>query len=358
MKSNVIRYSIFLTLSLTISLIVWFYAPLKFTFAEPNWLYLIWLAPLITTFLIWQEKRKFASIKLSSVGFLSLQKSSLFYVLNYGFYLIKIVSLVLFVLALARPQSNKSWQDITREGIDIIISLDVSGSMLAKDFEPNRLEASKEISAKFISERPNDRLGLVVYEGEAFTQCPLTTDHRVLIDLTNKITTGLIEGGTAIGLGLATAVNRLKESEAESKVIILLSDGENNAGSVAPLTAAEIAQSFNIRVYTIGVGTKGLALSPVAMYGNGQYKYDYTEVNIDEELLTDIAQLTGGQYFRATNNKSLEEIYKEIDRLEKTRINVTEHVRYKDEYLPFVFLATLLLAFEFLGRTVLLKTVS
>jgi Ca-activated chloride channel family protein len=357
-KKTIVKYSLFIVLSLIVFAVAKFYIPLKYTFAEPNWLWLLFLIPFTTLFLIWQEQIKNAPIKLSSVAFLANNQSNSYFILNSIAYSLKLAAFAALILGLARPQSNKTWQDVSREGIDIVISLDVSGSMLAKDFQPNRLEAAKQLTADFISQRPTDRIGLVVYEGEAFTQCPLTTDHRVLVDLVNKVKTGLIEGGTAIGLGLATAVNRLKESEAKSKVIILLSDGENNAGSIAPLTAAEIARNFGIRVYTIAVGTIGKALSPVAIYPNGQYKYDYAEVSIDEELLREIAAQTGGKYFRATDNKSLENIYKEIDQLEKTKINVTEHVRYKDEFLPFLLAALGLILFEFLFRNLFIKSVS
>lgn len=259
----------------------------------------------------------------------------------------------LLLIAMARPQSVDNWQDVKREGIDIVIALDISASMLAKDFKPDRLEASKRVAMDFIDGRPNDRIGLVVYEGEAFTQCPITTDHRVLKELFADAKPGLIDGGTAVGSGLATALNRLRESEAKSKVVILLTDGVSNAGTVQPKDAARIADQLGIRVYTVGVGTHGKALSPVARYPTGQYRYEYLDVDIDEPTLMAIAERTGGKYFRATDEANLRQIYAEIDRLEKTRIKVTEHRSRKEEYLPFVLLgAALLLGAQILERTI------
>ncbi len=264
----------------------------------------------------------------------------------------------LLTLAMARPQSKDSWQDVQREGIDIVISLDVSTSMLARDLKPDRLEASKKVGVDFIDGRPNDRIGLVVYEGEAFTQCPLTTDHRVLKDLFLNTRSGLIEGGTAIGLGLATAVNRLRESEARSKVIILLTDGVNNAGAIQPIDAAYIAEQLNMRVYCIGVGTTGKALSPVGRYPNGQLRFEYADVEIDEEKLKEIAEITGGKYFRATNERKLREIYQEIDQLERSRISVTEHSARHEEYLPLALAGAGMLLFGFLLDRSVLRTLS
>ena len=237
-------------------------------------------------------------------------------------HLFKICALILLIIALARPQSSTNWEESTTEGIDIILSMDISGSMLAEDLKPNRLEASKEVAMDFISKRANDRVGLVIFSGESFTQCPLTTDHNVFINLFKDVKSGMVEDGTAIGMGLATAVNRLKESDAISKVIILLTDGVNNKGVVAPFTAAEIAKKFGIRVYTIGVGTEGYAPYPFQTPFGIQYQD--VEVQIDEETLQNIATVTDGKYFRATNNSKLKEIYKDIDKLEKSKIEVTE----------------------------------
>jgi Ca-activated chloride channel family protein len=248
---------------------------------------------------------------------------------------LRILGLSLLLFALARPQSKTSWQDVRTEGIDIMIALDISASMLAKDLKPDRLKSSKNVALEFINDRPNDRIGLVVYEGESFTQCPLTTDHRVLRELFSRVRTGQIEGGTAIGMGLATAINRLRSSEAKSKVVILLTDGVNNRGSIPPLTAAEIAREYGVRVYTIGVGSRGKALSPVSIYPDGTYKYERVEVKIDEETLQQIADMTGGMYYRATDARKLRDIYKEIDQLEKTLIQVTEHSKRNEEFFPF-----------------------
>jgi Ca-activated chloride channel family protein len=262
------------------------------------------------------------------------------------------------VLSLVRPQSKESWEDVQREGIDIVISLDISTSMLARDLRPDRLEASKRVAVQFIDGRVNDRIGLVVYEGEAFTQCPITTDHRVLKDLFLNVRSGLVDGGTAVGLGLATAVNRLRDSEAKSKVIILLTDGVNNAGAIQPIDAAQIAAQFGIRVYTIGVGTRGKALSPVSQYRDGQYHYEYVKVEIDEEKLKEIADITGGKYFRATDEQKLKEIYDEIDQMETTRVKVTEHSTRKEEFHPFAMIGAGLLVFGFLLDRSILRTIS
>ncbi len=269
-----------------------------------------------------------------------------------------IVGASLLVLALARPQSKESWEDVQREGIDIVVALDISISMLARDLKPDRLEASKNVAMQFIDARVNDRIGLVVYEGEAFTQCPITTDHRVLKDLFLNVRSGMMEGGTAIGLGLATAVNRLRESEAKSKVIILLTDGVNNAGAIQPIDAAQIATQYGIRVYTVGVGTRGKALSPVSRYRDGQFHFEYVTVEIDEEKLKQIADMTGGRYFRATDERKLKEIYDEIDQMETTRVKVTEHSTRKEEFLPYILIGAGLLVFGFLLDRSILRTIS
>ncbi|MFH1319464.1 MAG: VWA domain-containing protein [Bacteroidota bacterium] len=275
--------------------------------------------------------------------------------LRYSLFLFRILAIVLLIIVLARPQSSTSWQDVTTEGIDIILSMDISGSMLAEDFKPNRLEASKDVAMDFISGRPTDRIGLVVFSGESFTQCPLTTDHAVLQNLFGSIKSGMIEDGTAIGMGLATAVNRLKDSKAISKVIILLTDGVNNQGLIAPLTAAEIARTFNIRVYTIGVGTRGQAPYPFKTpFG---IKYQNVEVKIDEEMLKEIADMTDGKYFRATNKNKLEDIYEEIDQLEKSKIEVTEYRKKTEQFLPFALIAGILLLLEILLRNTVFRSI-
>jgi Ca-activated chloride channel family protein len=257
------------------------------------------------------------------------------------------------VIAVARPQSALSWQNSTTEGIDIVIATDISGSMLAEDLKPNRLEAGKNIAIDFIKDRPDDRIGLVIFSGESFTQCPLTIDHDVLINLFKDVNNGMVDDGTAIGMGLATAVNRLKDSEAKSKVVILLTDGSNTGGSIPPLTAAEIAKKMNIRVYTVGVGTKGMAPYPVRTTQGIQYQQ--VPVTIDETTLTGIAKVTGGKYFRATNNEKLKEIYQQIDKLEKAKIAVTEYHKKTERFLPFVLIALLFLLLEFALRNTIFK---
>jgi len=285
-------------------------------------------------------------------GFAMITKSALPRFRHLGIVL-RSLALAALIIALARPQSSLSWQDTTTEGIDIVIASDISGSMLAEDFKPNRLEAGKNIAIDFIQNRPNDRIGLVVFSGESFTQCPLTIDHSVLVNLYADIKNGMIEDGTAIGMGLATAVNRLKDSEAKSKVVILLTDGSNNSGSIPPVTAAEIAKQFNVRVYTVGIGTNGFAPYPVQTPMGVQYQR--MKVDIDEGTLSKIASITGGKYFRATNNNALKDIYEQIDRLEKAKIDVTQYRKKTERFLPFAIIALALLSLEFLTKNTLLK---
>lgn len=272
-------------------------------------------------------------------------------------YALRTVALGLLVIALARPQSSDSVEDLTSEGIDLVLAMDVSVSMLSKDFKPNRIEQAKKVAAEFVEGRPHDRIGVVAYEGEAFTQVPVTTDHTVVKNGIAELRTGLLQGGTAIGMGLATAVNRLRKSEAKSKVIILLTDGMNNAGQIEPLDAAQLAELNDIRIYTIGVGTIGKAYSPVAMYGD-QYKYDWVDVQIDEDVLMEIAERTDGKYFRATNAEKLAGIYDEIDELETTRFNVMKYQRKTEAYLPYALLALLFLLLERLLRMTVIRSIS
>ena len=267
-------------------------------------------------------------------------------------YALRTLTIGLLTIAAARPQSSSSVEDLTREGIDIVLSMDLSASMLSKDFDPSRLEASKTVATDFVNDRPNDRIGVVAYEGEAFTQIPLTTDQRVVMNGIGELQTGLLEGGTAIGMGLATAVNRLKDSEAESKVVILLTDGVNNAGKIERRCSQLPTQRH---VYTLGVGTIGKARSPVAKMGN-QFQYDWVEVEIDETVLRDIAKLTGGRYFRATNGEKLASIYTEIDELEKTRFNVLRYNQKTEEFLPYGIAAVLAFFIEFLLRQFAIRT--
>jgi Ca-activated chloride channel family protein len=265
--------------------------------------------------------------------------------------------LVLLLLALARPQTTFDEEKITTEGIDIVLALDVSSSMLARDFSPNRLEAAKDEAISFVDGRPRDRVGLVVFSGESFTQCPVTIDHTIIKNQLAQIKNGLLEDGTAIGMGLATSVQRLKESKAKSKVVILMTDGVNNKGLIDPLTASDIALQFGVRVYTIGIGTNGKAMTPVAMSAGGELIFDYTDVQIDEALLQKIAQKTGGQYFRATDNRKLKEIYSEIDKLEKTKIEVSAFERKSEKFYVFAFFAALLLLADMLMRYSVIRSI-
>lgn len=282
-------------------------------------------------------------------------------ILTHIFFGLRMVVIALLIIILARPQSTVSWKNITKEGIDIVIALDISSSMLSQDFSPNRVEAAKKVALKFIDSRPEDKIGLVIFSREALTECPLTSAHSVIKDLFDDIRIDKpslrpIEDGTAIGDGLATAVNRLNGDNNKSKVVILLTDGVNNSGSVAPSTAAEIAKVFGVRVYTIGVGTMGTAKGPVPSYGD-VYTYDYQPVEIDEALLRQIANTTGGKYFRATDNESLQKIYGEIDKMEKSKFEVKNFTDRPEEFLPFAVIAAILLLLELIFKNTLLRTV-
>lgn len=261
------------------------------------------------------------------------------------------------VIALARPQLTLQEEEIKAEGIDIFLVMDLSSSMLAQDFKPDRLEVSKRVAADFVEKRLYDRIGLAVFSGEAFTQCPLTTDHKVLNEFLANLKCGLLEDGTAIGMGLATSVNRLKDSDSKSKVVILLTDGVNNAGYIKPITAAEIAREYDVKVYTIGVGSTGDALTPVSRRSDGKYIFGLARVEIDEDLLQQIASMTGGQYFRATTAESLEQIYADIDQLEKTEIEITSIKRYSEEFHHFAFWGLLFLVLEILLRYTVFRTI-
>ena len=271
--------------------------------------------------------------------------------------LLRLAVFVLLILVLARPQTQNSWKNETMEGIDIMLAMDVSTSMLAEDLKPNRIEAAKQVAADFIIGRPNDNIGLTIFAGEAFTQCPMTTDHASLLNLLHNVRTDiaqrLIEDGTAIGMGLANAVSRLKDSKAKSKVVILLTDGSNNRGDLSPMTAAEIAKSFGIRVYTIGVGTNKVAPYPMPVAGGVQYIN--IPVEIDTKMLQDIASATEGDFYRATNNKELQQIYKEIDKLEKSKLNVKKFSKRYEAYQPFAIAAVILLLLEILLRITIFR---
>lgn len=323
-------------------------------FADPEALYLLILLPAAIAWYWFKGSGSGAKLQISDYTAFQGKPRTLKQYFHHLQFVFKVLAFSLLVVALARPQSTSSRQSVSVEGIDIVLAMDISGSMLAEDFHPNRLEAAKEVAVDFIKDRPGDRIGLVVFSGESFTQCPLTTDHPVLINLFEEIKSGMIEDGTAIGDGLATAVNRLKESQAISKVIILLTDGENNRGFIDPTSAAEIAKVFGVRVYTIGVGTIGTA--PYPMPTPFGIQYQQMEVRIDEPLMKKIAEMTNGKYFRATNKQKLEEIYNEIDKLEKSKVDVTEFRRKKEEFAPFALSAVILLLLDFiLGITVFKK---
>ncbi len=324
------------------------------SFAQPIMLWLLAIIPfLVASYIL---RNNWGEIKISSLANLSNTGRSFKEYLKHILFACKIIAIALLIIVLARPQSKTSWKNITTEGIDIVLAIDISASMLAKDFKPNRIEASKEVAKEFVEARQNDRIGIVIFSGESFTLCPLTTDHAIIKNRMADIKTGMVAEGTAIGMGLATAVSRIKDSKAKSKVIILLTDGVNNMGAVAPQTAGDIAKAFGIRVYTVGVGTIGKALAPVGMYPNGQYVYDYTPVDLDEKMLTSIAEITGGKYFRATGNNKLSAVYKEIDRMEKTIIEERKHTRRTEEFFPFALIAGILLLLDFILNNTILRS--
>ncbi|TVQ89066.1 MAG: VWA domain-containing protein [Bacteroidetes bacterium] len=325
----------------------------EITFAYQPFLYFLLVIPLLVAYYIWQRKRLYSDMQYSHSGFLKNVNKSLRIHLVHLPFVLRMFVLALLIIALARPQSTSRTQDITIEGIDIVIALDISGSMLAEDFKPNRMEAAKQTALDFIDMRPGDRIGITIFSGQSFTLVPLTTDHLLLKDMLRTVHTGMVEDGTAIGDGLGTAINRLRESDAISKVIILLTDGINNTGVIDPLTAAEIAQLYNIRVYTVGVGSSGPVPYPFQTPFGVQYRD--VEIPVDEALLQKMADMTGGLYFWADNINTLNEIYKEIDQLERSKIDVIEFARKSDEYLPLIFLAMFLIMIEFILRNTWLR---
>jgi Ca-activated chloride channel family protein len=325
------------------------------SFGNPIYLYLLLpLIPLIGWY-IYRHRTIFASLHFSATSRFGEGFRNYKYYIRHLPFSLRIIVLGLLILVLARPQSINRWKNVSTEGIDIMLALDISGSMLSLDFKPDRIGAAKALATEFISGRPYDRMGLVVFSAESFTQCPLTSDHAALINLMRDVKSGMIDDGTAIGLGLANAVNRLKDSKSISKVIILLTDGVNNTGSIAPLTSAEIAKNFGIRVYTIGVGTQGTAPYPVQTQFGVQLQD--VEVQIDEDVLKRIAVLTGGKYFRATDNEKLRSIYKEIDKLEKSKIETREYSKKQEEYSRFAIAALILFLLEAFLRLVILKNI-
>lgn len=329
-------------------------------FANIEYLFLlILLIPYIAWYFMRRKKTE-PTLQVSTTRmYMKAPKSWKVYLLHAPFAL-RVVAFVMIVLVLARPQTTDNWQNTEIEGIDIMLAVDVSTSMLAEDLKPNRLEAAKEVASEFINGRPNDNIGLTIFAGEAFTQCPLTVDHGVLLNLFHSVKgdiaqKGLIEDGTALGMGLANAVSRLKDSKAKSKVVILLTDGVNNRGAISPLMAADIAKQFGVRVYTIGVGTNGTAPYPVQTYAGVQYVQ--TPVEIDEQTLSQIAGTTNGNYFRATSNSKLEEVYEEIDKLEKTKLNVKEFSKREEAFAVFGLIAFCCILLEVLLRNTVLKKI-
>jgi Ca-activated chloride channel homolog len=323
-------------------------------FAYPWVLYFLAIIPLMIAWYLFRGMKVQSSVKYSSLNIFKDVPSTIREKLRHIPFAVRLIAIGLLIVALARPQSFTSGENVTSEGIDIAMVLDISGSMLAEDFKPNRLEAAKNVIDNFVEGRTTDRIGLVVFSREAFTQCPLTIDYNVLRNLLLDIRSGMIQDGTAIGNAIANGVNRLKESDAKSKIIILLTDGVNNAGEVDPISAAEIAKAFGIRIYTIGVGTRGEAPYPVQTpFGT---RYQMVPVEIDEPMLTKIANITGGEYFRATNNRALEEIYNKIDKLEKTKIEITSYKNASEKYYSWLWGGLILLIVELgLSRTILRK---
>ncbi len=325
-------------------------------FASP---YFLWLAVLIlplTAYYVWRTMKGGAALRISSTEGVARAPKTLRYWLRHAPFVLRMTAFALLCVALARPQGIEESSRTNTEGIDIMLAIDVSGSMLARDFKPDRITAAKEVAGEFIADRYGDRIGLVAFAGEAFTQSPLTTDQSTLQTLLSRIRSGLIEDGTAIGNGLATAINRLRESEAKSKVIILLTDGVNNRGEIAPQTAAQIAKAQGIRVYTIGVGTQGMAPYPaVDMFGNMTFVKQ--KVEIDEKTLSKMASDTGGRYFRATDKTKLKAIYDEINRLEKSKVEVFEHITYHELFLSWLLVALGLLVVEFLMSHLVLRRI-
>jgi len=326
-------------------------------FKNPEFLWLLLLIPVIIFFMYYFRFKKVSNLKISSFDNFKTKsfKSKLHPLLN----ILRIISIALVIIALSRPQEiSNSSRTKTSSGIDIVIAVDISSSMLAQDLKPNRLEALKSVASEFINDRINDRIGLVIYAGESYTKTPVTSDKEVVINSLTEISfDGIIDDGTAIGMGLATSVNRLKDSKAKSKVIILLTDGVNNSGFIDPSTAADLASTYGIKTYTIGLGTNGNARAPVALNPNGSFRFGITKVEIDEDLLNEVADKTGGKYFRATDNRKLEEIYEEINKLEKTEVEEIKYSDIDEKYRPFALLAFVLISLELFLKYVIFRSV-
>lgn len=327
----------------------------NYEFHHPWFLLLLLLLPLMWYWKIFKKRSPNEEISfphLDSIDSIKSFKTLLYRILPY----LKYIGIGALVIALARPRLVLKEEQVNAEAIDIMLVMDLSSSMLAQDFKPDRLTVSKEMAKDFIDKREYDRIGLVVFAGESFTQSPLTTDHRIVKEFLSFLESGMLEDGTAIGMGLASAVNRLKDSESKSKVVILLTDGVNNSGYIKPMTAAEIAKELNVKVYTIGVGSMGNARSPISRRSDGRYVFGLSRVEIDEELLTEVSNLTGGKYYRATNEQNLQRIYDEIDRLEKTKIEVNVFKRYSEEFRKFLIFGFILLFLEWLLKNTFLRT--
>lgn len=329
----------------------------QLNFASPWWFLGLLILPVMVWMQYFSKKNRASLLTMSDLSKLPLStswKEKLFPKLP----ILKMAVIFFVIIALARPQLSLTEEKVKAEGIDIILALDLSSSMLSKDFDPDRLEVSKMVAREFVEKRNHDRIGLVVFSGEAFTQCPLTTDHHILLDFLDGLQVGMLQDGTAIGMGLATAVNRLKDSKSASKIIILLTDGVNNAGYINPSTAAEIAKQYDVKVYTIAVGTMGQALSPVNRRSDGAYMFAMARVEIDTELLKQISTMTNGKYFRAVDRTSLENIYAEIDRLEKTEIEINIYKRYKEVFRPFLYIGLFFITLWWILSQTIFKTLS
>lgn len=325
-------------------------------FSNPEFFGLLFVLPAIVFWQWWKKPQRepnMAFSDLTPLEHIHSWRSRIFFLPN----LLRALAFIALVIALTRPQLTLTEEEVKADGIDIMMSMDLSSSMLAQDFAPDRLSVSKEVAKEFVDKRIHDRVGLVAFAGESFTQCPLTTDHAIVKSFLSELDVGKLQDGTAIGMGLASAVNRLKDSEAKSKIIILLTDGVNNAGYIKPLTAAEIAKEFEVKVYTIGVGSEGTARSPISRRSDGRYEFGYSRVEIDEDLLREISAMTGGKYYRAIDEESLENIYREIDTLEKTEIEINVFKRYKDEFRMFLVTGLILLLLEFLFSKIILRQI-
>lgn len=327
------------------------------TFENPQWFWLFLLLPVLIAWYLWKRNKQTAEVKISSLKGFKV-KQGILPKLRPVLFVLKMLALSLLITAMARPRTvDVSTQTKTTRGIDIVMAIDVSASMLARDLRPNRMQALKKVATQFIEGRPNDRIGLVIYAGESYTKTPVTSDKALVENALKQIEfNDILKGGTAIGMGLATSVNRLKDSKAKSRVIILLTDGVNNSGFIDPKIATEMAEQNNIKVYTIGIGTNGMAMSPVAILPNGEFEYRNAKVEIDEGLLKQIAKSTGGKYFRATDNKKLEQIYDEINKLEKTDIEEFKYYNYQEKYRPLLMLAGILLLLEMLLRSTVFRS--